>query len=719
MYQHSSPPTTPKSPTCTTINTVADTGTTDFLVKSSDIPPYLVPAGPAITVGLPNKAQITSLGSIRIPIPHSDIIITAHVIHPSKLSHNLSSVSQLCVQGCSATFTSNAVKVMDKHGTVILSGSKNLHDLLWSLPLPIPTPDSAHPPQSSLPLSNFAIHNTHDAEFVQFVHAAFGSPAVSTFHRAVRQGYLKSFPRITARMIRRNPPNPIATAMGHLDRVRQGMASTKPSAPSLAIPQVPFDVDEQDALDPSDTPDISAIIESDNDFDHPYIKLIRVDEANHSDLTGKFPLSSRRGFVYFLISVWRGYIHVELLKSRTASEYLRAYSATLEFFQACGNVRITLQRLDNETSIELDRFLRSKVDSVQYVPAHSHRANKAERAIRTFKNHFISTLCTTDATYPLNAWDELIPQCELTLNHLQPFALDPSVSAYEGLHRSPFDFQSHPIAPLGTRVLVFESPSARKTWAVHGVKGFYVGPSLDHHRVFRNWIPSTSRVRESDTQAWFPEGFKMPGSSPTELVEAALRDLQTATLQLSKASPVPSHYHQLVLNATATATKNIQDIIAAYGPPPGLQQALFPALEQRVPSNLIASSPGDAEEQRVGPINELTNEGDKEVKVNSLLHKEPLHATTGPPCSSHPMRLRSADLVTQRIPLPKLKKHRKKVPRPSDLSRVQHAILGPNMFIAAPHTAAVPRVLPPRQHGLASHVSTQLHSHMSLALRRP
>ena len=483
------------------------------------------------------------------------------------------------------------------------------------------------------------------------------------------------------------------------------------------MPQVPFDVELLEALDLSDSPDDSPVIESNNEVDHTYIKLVRVDEANHSDLTGKFPLASRRGFKYFLISVWRGYIHVELIKDRTAPEYLRAYAATLEFFQTRGNVRISLQRLDNETSGALDSFLRSKVDSVQYVPAHSHRANKAERAIRTFKNHFIASLCTTDATFPLNVWDELIPQCELTLNHLQPFALDPSVSAYEGLHRSPFDFQSHPIAPLGTRVLVFESPSVRKTWSVHGLKGFYVGPSFDHHRVFRNWIPSTSRVRESDTLAWFPEGFKMPGSSPTELVEAALRDLQSATLQLSKASAVPSHYHQLVLDATSTATKNIKDIIAAYGPPPGLQQSLFPALEQRVQGVATVPSTQDASEQRVGPTNEVVNEGDKEVNVNSILHKEPLHAIAGPPLSSHPMRLRSADVViSQRIPLPKLKKHRKKAPRPSDLSRVQSAILGPNMFIVAPNTVAFPRVVSSRQQGLASHISTQLDSRMALAL---
>ena len=280
LKKHSSPPTSQSLPT---INTFADTGTTDFLVKSTDIPPHLVPSGPIITLCLPNKAQIKTLGSILIPIPNSDVIITAHVVHPDNLSHNLSSVSQLCVQGCSATFTSNSVEVTDRKGTIILSGAKNLQDLLWTLPIPISLLEpSLSYKQSGSSLANLAIHNTHDAEFVQFVHATFGSPSVSTFHRALRQGYLDSFPRITARMVRRNPPNTIATAMGHLDRVRQGMASTKASKELSPLAQLPFAHEQHlDKLDSSDVPDIIHSFEPDEESEHMFTQLVRVDRANH------------------------------------------------------------------------------------------------------------------------------------------------------------------------------------------------------------------------------------------------------------------------------------------------------------------------------------------------------------------------------------------------------------------------------------------------------
>jgi len=53
-------------------------------------------------------------------------------------------------------------------------------------------------------------------EIVQFTHACFGYPVVSTLLNAVKNKWLSSFPRITAKMITANPPNPLATAQRNL-----------------------------------------------------------------------------------------------------------------------------------------------------------------------------------------------------------------------------------------------------------------------------------------------------------------------------------------------------------------------------------------------------------------------------------------------------------------------------------------------------------------------
>jgi hypothetical protein len=93
------------------------------------------------------------------------------------------------------------------------------------------------------------------------------------------------------------------------------------------------------------------------------------------------------------------------------------------------------------------------------------------------QNHFISMLCTTHPTFPLDLWDELLPQCELTLNLLRAYAPDPTISAYEGVHGKPYDFLGYPFAIAGTPVLIHETPANRASWAPHGVPGFYLGPA--------------------------------------------------------------------------------------------------------------------------------------------------------------------------------------------------------------------------------------------------
>jgi hypothetical protein len=92
---------------------------------------------------------------------------------------------------------------------------------------------------------------------------------------------------------------------------------------------------------------------------------------------------------------------------------------------------------------------------------------------------------------------------ELTLNILHPYEYDPRMSAYQGLFGSTFDFMSHPIAPAGSKVLTWDSPDTRGSWADHGTEGIYVGPALSHFRAFRIWVPQNSAMRVSATVWWF------------------------------------------------------------------------------------------------------------------------------------------------------------------------------------------------------------------------
>jgi hypothetical protein len=75
--------------------------------------------------------------------------------------------------------------------------------------------------------------------------------------------------------------------------------------------------------------------------------------------------------------------------------------------------------LDNECSNALQQFFHEESIQFQKTPAGMHHRNAAERAIRTFKNHFVARLCTVKPSFPMYLWDKLLPQAELTLNLLR------------------------------------------------------------------------------------------------------------------------------------------------------------------------------------------------------------------------------------------------------------------------------------------------------------
>ena len=78
-------------------------------------------------------------------------------------------------------------------------------------------------------------------------------------------------------------------------------------------------------------------------------------------------------------------------------------------------------RLDAETSADLETFLTDvKKVTFQYFPTGTPRANRAERCIRTWKNHFISTLATASPKFPLSYWNKLIPLAEINHTKLSP-----------------------------------------------------------------------------------------------------------------------------------------------------------------------------------------------------------------------------------------------------------------------------------------------------------
>jgi hypothetical protein len=119
-----------------------------------------------------------------------------------------------------------------------------------------------------------------------------------------------------------------------------------------------------------------------------------------ADPTGRFitPSSSGNNYLLIVYDYDSNYIHAEPRKNRSAQSSLQAYKTVLKVLQSRGQ-RPKLHRLDNEASQLLQTEMAEQQIDFQLTPAHMHRRIAAERDIRSFKNHFIAGLCSTDTDF--------------------------------------------------------------------------------------------------------------------------------------------------------------------------------------------------------------------------------------------------------------------------------------------------------------------------------
>jgi hypothetical protein len=164
----------------------------------------------------------------------------------------------------------------------------------------------------------------------------------------------------------------------------------------------------------------------------------------------------------------------QAFKTKSDHHCITAYNAIMTRLAAWG-LSVDLQILDNEASSAYKEAITFKWNATfQLVPPNMHCRNRAERTIRTFKNHFLAILAGIDAVFPPYLWDLLLPQAELTLNLLRQATLNPRISAWE-FFQGPFDFNKMPLGPVGCRVLIHAKPATQHSWDFCAKNGFYIG----------------------------------------------------------------------------------------------------------------------------------------------------------------------------------------------------------------------------------------------------
>ena len=130
----------------------------------------------------------------------------------------------------------------------------------------------------------------------------------------------------------------------------------------------------------------------------------------------------------------------------------------------------------------------------QLVPPGDHQRNIAEKAVQIFKDHFVANMCGIDPRCPLHIWCQFLPQTEKTLNFARSSRMIPTISSYAHVYGQ-YDYNAHPLAPIGCATETYVSPKDRGTWESHKVSGFHIGTSMEHYRCYIEHITSTRANR--------------------------------------------------------------------------------------------------------------------------------------------------------------------------------------------------------------------------------
>jgi hypothetical protein len=60
----------------------------------------------------------------------------------------------------------------------------------------------------------------------------------------------------------------------------------------------------------------------------------------------------------------------------------------------------------------------------------------------------------------------------------------------------------------GTRIIAHETPNRRRTWALHGQDGWYIGPALEHYRCYTVYVTKTRGERIVETVNFSPRNSR-------------------------------------------------------------------------------------------------------------------------------------------------------------------------------------------------------------------
>ena len=102
--------------------------------------------------------------------------------------------------------------------------------------------------------------------------------------------------------------------------------------------------------------------------------------------------------------------------------------------------------------------------------------------------------------------------------------LQPHLSSWASINGN-HDFNQHPLAPPGTKVIIHTKTSNRPSWAFHGQIVWYIGPATSHYRCVRCFIPKSQSEIISDTVKFIPQHIPIPTANIDEHIRHSFNQL--------------------------------------------------------------------------------------------------------------------------------------------------------------------------------------------------
>ena len=151
---------------------------------------------PAVRVIVPNGAYMISSANTHLPIPSPPPSVTKYHGFNHLASGSIFSVVQAFDHNCTAVFDKKSIKIF-KSAEVnitalcppIIQGHRNAPSQpLYSVSLP------THPP--SIHKSNATVSFSSIRNRITFYHGVLFSPSISTWRKAIKNGFLQSWPEL-------------------------------------------------------------------------------------------------------------------------------------------------------------------------------------------------------------------------------------------------------------------------------------------------------------------------------------------------------------------------------------------------------------------------------------------------------------------------------------------------------------------------------------------